>query len=178
MNEFDEIQWIINFFTNRPALDVAGINRVRNFVFLWNIYETYACNKFANIQAIDQAVEHLNGLEPITLDELTPYVNYFANRYFNADGTETVRFAGLKFRGNAGDQAAQNLVRQVLTRAEVQPKEVLKALLYILFRFRNNLFHGEKQIITLDTQIDNFIAANNILAIVLDRMKRNFLILD
>jgi len=103
-------------------------------------------------------------------------VDYFYNRYLNPNIDTTYSIDGLQFRGSSSDQQAKIDVIQVLTKQQTEPKEVLKALLFILYRFRNNLFHGNKEIINLNTQIDNFISANGILNEVLTTMKRNHLI--
>ena len=68
-------------------------------------------------------------------------------------------------------------MKRVLTKIETEPKEILKALLYILYRFRNNLFHGEKEVVRLNGQIENFKVANDLLAKVLEIMKRNYLVI-
>jgi hypothetical protein len=172
---FDEVKWTMEFFDNAINLKIKGINRVRNFVFLWNIFETFGCNKNANINSIKQIVEEINNREPITIEEFAAYVDYFSNRYYNPNGDTTYNIEGLQFRETTNDQISKSEVAAVLTRQQVEPKEILKALLIILYRFRNNLFHGGKQIVHLDTQIDNFICANNILRTVLTIMKRNYL---
>lgn len=175
---FDELNWTRTFFDNAVDLNVEGIDRVRNFVFLWNIFETFACNKNANLNSIRNIVEEINNRDAITLEPFADYVNYFSNRYYNPNGDSRYSIDGLLFRKNNNDQVAKNEVIAVLTRQQVEPKEVLKALLFILYRFRNNLFHGEKEIVRLNEQIDNFICANHILSNVLTIMKRNQLVIS
>lgn len=178
MEPFDELQWTMEFFDNSVDLNIDGIDRVRNFVFMWNIFETFACNKYANIPAIEQAVEQIDSKQPILAVTFEPYVIYFSTRYFNPNGYTTYSIEGLNFRAGATDQAAKAKVEAVLNRQETTPKEILKALLFILYRFRNNLFHGNKQVVTLDGQITNFIAANGILKDVLITMKDNYMIIS
>jgi hypothetical protein len=173
---FDELNWTMDFFDNAIDLNVEGINHIKNFVFLWNIFETFGCNKNANINSIKHIVEETNNREAINLEQFTKYVDYFSNRYYNPNGDRTYNIEGLLFRQSNNDQIAKNEVIAVLTGQQVEPKEMLKALLILLYRFRNNLFHGGKQIVHLDTQIENFICANNILKDVLTIMKRNYLI--
>lgn len=175
MEDFDELEWINNFFDNTIDLQSEGIERVRNFVLLWNLFETFACGKNASIKSIRIAVENINATGAISIEMLHPFVDYFAGRYFNDNGTNKEIFEGLKFRGGDDIQAKED-VRLILTRQIVESKEVLKGLLFILFRFRNNLFHGEKQVVLLNTQISNFSYANRLLANVLDIMKTNYLI--
>lgn len=175
MEDFNELEWINQFFDNAIDVQNEGIERVRNFVLLWNMFETFGCNKNANIRTIRTAVENINATVHISNEMLNPFVDYFAGRYFNDNGTNKAIFEGLKFRGGDDIQAKED-VRLILTRQIVESKEVLKGLLFILFRFRNNLFHGEKQVVLLNTQISNFSYANRLLANVLDIMKTNYLI--
>ena len=178
IKSFDELNWIITFFDNGVDLKTKGIDRVRNFTLLWNLFETYACNKNANINSIKQAVDNINQSENITSETMSQYVDYFSDRYFNADGTSKQSFDGLKFDSRPNGKYVKEFVKRVLIRQIVDPKEILKALLVILYRFRNNLFHGEKKVVSLNGQIDNFKVANHILADVLTIMKRNDLIID
>ena len=173
---FDELKWIMDFFDNAVDLSDEGIDRVRNFAFLWNIFEASACDKRANLNSIKDAVETLNNSEQLKSTDFEPFVDYFSNRYFNSNGDTTYSIDGLEFSNSTNDQVAKDKVESVLRRDEIRPKEIVKGLLYILYRFRNNLFHGNKQVVNLNTQIDNFIAANHILSIFLSIMKRNHLI--
>lgn len=175
MEDFNELEWINHFFDNAIDVQNEGIERVRNFVLLWNMFETFGCNKNANIRTIRTAVENINATVQISNEMLEPFVDYFAGRYFNDNGTSKEIFEGLKFRGGDDIQAKEE-VRLILTRQIYESKEVLKGLLFILLRFRNNLFHGEKQVVLLNTQISNFSYANRLLANVLDIMKINNLI--
>ena len=45
----------------------------------------------------------------------------------------------------------------------------MAAILIIVFRYRNNLFHGAKWRYNLKDQLGNFTVANNVLTKVLDR---------
>lgn len=172
---FDELDWTMSFFDNAIDLHIEEIDRVRNFVFLWNIFETFGCNKHCDINSIGAIVEEINNRELIQNESFATYIDYFSNRYYNPNGDTNYSVEGLQFRASNNDQNAKKQVIAVLTRQQTEPKEVLKALLFILYRFRNNLFHGNKEIVKLDTQIDNFISANSILREVLTIMKRNHL---
>lgn len=176
IKQFDEIEWIMTFFDNSVDLRIEGIDRVRNFLLLWNLFETFACNKQADINSISLAVEAINAREAIQSELLADHLAYFADRYFNADGSQKEIFNGLKFRNRATDQAAKEAVLRTLIKQETNPKENLKSLLFILYRFRNNLFHGEKEVIRLNGQIENFIVANDLLTKVLTIMKGQHLL--
>ena len=46
---------------------------------------------------------------------------------------------------------------------EAQPAERVAAVLIIVYRFRNNLFHGEKWEYQLEGQLENFQQASSVL---------------
>ncbi len=173
MEDFNELEWINQFYNNEIVLQDEAFNHIKNFSFFWNMFERFACGRFATVRSIDLFVDKLNLLNLISDDLVKPYLEYFTNRY--STGNNQFNIQGLKFRPNQNDE--KNFVIQVLNGQRISNPEKLKALLYILLRFRNNLFHGEKQISTLDTQIDNFIRANHILSRLLDLMKQNHLII-
>lgn len=177
IKKIDELKWIMKFFGNSFKLKTAGIDRVRNFSLLWNLFERYACNRLANINSISSAVDMINQSEAITAELITDHIEYFSNRYFNSDRSPKPIFEDLKFR-DGGDQSAKQRVIDTLTGQQSDPKENLKSLLFILYRFRNNLFHGEKEIINLNKQVENFIIANDLLTKVLTIMKRQHLLIE
>ena len=133
--------------------------------------EYIGLGKDASIAKIKSLVDQIDQNVPLVAGEFDEFVNYFSNRYFDPTGQSPYSFEGLKFRPSANDQVAKAEVTAVLTKNEQNPVMVMKALLVICYRFRNNLFHGEKQLISLDEQIDNFIVANNILKLVLEKIK-------
>jgi len=167
MKAIDELEWISKFYGNGLDLKVKGIERITNFTFLWNMFEAFACGTWADYEKINTAVDKMDASDPI---DVKPYVNYFRDRYFDKHGS-TPLFNGLKFRPTGGDANAKAKVTDALTLKETNGVEVLKALLYILYRFRNNLFHGGKNVANIVSQIDNFIVANNLLIEILDKMK-------
>ncbi|MFA9187573.1 hypothetical protein [Flavobacterium magnesitis] len=144
MEDFNELEWINQFFDNAVDLQQnEGLERIKNFALFWNMFENFACGNFANVAKIESFVVKLNNRTAIT--------NEFVIR-------------------------AKGKVVAVLSRQVATPREILEALLLILLRFRNNLFHGNKQIVNLNTQVSNFTHANRLLADVLTLMKQNHLI--
>lgn len=174
MEDFDELVWINGFFNNAINLQQnEGLDRIRNFALFWNMFENFACKNFANVEKIEKFVVKLNERTAISNELVNPYLEYFIDRYTQ---NGVINIEGLQFRPNKSDIRAKDIVIAVLERQVVTPKEKLETLLLILLRFRNNLFHGNKQIVNLDTQVTNFTMANKLLAEVLNLMKQNHLI--
>ncbi|MGI6855160.1 hypothetical protein [Mesorhizobium sp. 1B3] len=62
-----------------------------------------------------------------------------------------------------------DLVRSVLDGSNNDPHDRLLTVLMIVWRFRNNFFHGEKWAYRLQGQLQNFTHANAILMRLLER---------
>lgn len=89
---------------------------------------------------------------------------YFKRRY-HPNGDFSHHFFGLHFR----QPDCEGLVRSVLDGSDDGPRHRTAAALIIVFRYRNNLFHGLKWEDELADQLDNFNAANSILMKAMDR---------
>ncbi len=98
----------------------------------------------------------------LNLRPLEPAFDHFRRRYY-AGGTTTHLFDGLKFRPR--DRA--DLTVQMLS-GQTSQADDLAGLLLILWRLRNNLFHGEKWEYALRDQRENFRCSNLVLMHVLD----------
>ncbi len=88
---------------------------------------------------------------------------YFRNRYF-ANGEVTHHFQHLNLR----QSDHPDLVRSVIGGESDTPRDKVLCLLMIVWRLRNNLFHGEKWAYHLRDQLDNFTHANKVLMRVLE----------
>lgn len=85
-------------------------------------------------------------------------INYFRDRYFTG-GKQKPRFKRLHLRRNDSPE----LVNKVLKKMDVNSDEVAAATLIIVYRIRNNLFHGVKWSSKLRGQLNNFEHANSAL---------------
>ena len=131
---------------------------ITDFSFLWSLFEAKALNERGSTDAIVEATKRWTGKGLLPEDIFEPQVAYFRNRYF-ADGEFTYHFDHLHLRRND----APDLVKEVLRNEDADPGEVTAALLIIVCRFRNNLFHGAKWSYELRGQLENFNHANMVL---------------
>lgn len=89
---------------------------------------------------------------------------YFRARYF-AHGEFTNHYHHLHLRANDHP----DLVKAVIDGSINDPRDRLLAVLMIVWRFRNNLFHGEKWAYELQGQLQNFSHANDVIMRLLER---------
>jgi hypothetical protein len=100
----------------------------------------------------------LAGVQLEQEEEFQEAFDYFKNRYF-PDGQQSPHFEHLHFRRK--DRA--DLVEAVLKGEDNISAHVIGAALLIIFRLRNNLFHGIKWKYGIRGQLGNFSRANNVL---------------
>lgn len=124
---------------------------IRDFAILWPFFELNSTSQFgnpnANPQNIIRAVDDL-ALEP-DQGRLESVRKYFADRYISGDGY-TDYWQHLRMNKNHFMATRAGLVGGNRT-----SRDVLKALLLIANRLRNNSFHGEKARYNFADQYDN-----------------------
>ena len=151
-------QWIDNYL--HISINTEEYVEVRNFLILWNIFEAkwFKCNfgrNKCNIQNIHLASDIVNQT-----------LQYLQRRYIT-NGSTNERFKRLRLRNNDDTTSVQ----RVLLGQTNNSCDIIKAIIMIIYRYRNNLFHGEKAIASLPIQKDNFIYANKFLIACLEAAK-------
>jgi hypothetical protein len=150
------IEWINNKFgTNFTENDLKNI---KDFSLLWNIFENLVCDRNCTINRIE---ESLNPIE-FQIADFEDHLNYFKERY-TADNNTNERFEYLRIVPNA----RKEFVKQVLLGNDNNTSNKILALAIIVYRYRNNLFHGEKNFMQLNEQEENFSVANQVLTSIL-----------
>ncbi len=120
---------------------------IKDFSLIWNVFEDTVCdNKFSIATAEAQILAR-----QLNLADFQNHLDYFKNRYIE-HGATNERFNNLHFRPNDREE----FVRQVLLGDITDTYQIVLAITIIIYRFRNNLFHGLKDIRVIDQQRDNF----------------------
>lgn len=165
--KFDVFCWLKGYF---PSDEIVAddIPDVLNFSLMWNLFESRVCEKL-NDDSPNRFIEKMkcfirefpsmNSLVNKNLNTLC----YFQERYLN-DGEFNGKFYCLRINNPKWKQ----LVQSVLKGENLEPSSVLLALLIIIYRLRNNFFHGVKPIRELKEQDINFKEANIFLSKILD----------
>ncbi|MDM1514649.1 hypothetical protein, partial [Myroides odoratimimus] len=126
----------------------------------------------------------IDKLEKILIDTdidiycFLPYLEYFKNRYVNQeDNTINERFSFLHFRKKDREDFVtevllnnENILNYIETNTQYK---VVLAISIIVYRFRNNLFHGVKNIQHIDQQEENFVTANDFLRTIIETIEDN-----
>lgn len=169
---FDEIDWLRRFLGNPESLrNEATITSILRFSLMWNLFEKVIVGtdirrrSFAS--RIQDKVENIR--DYLDEDRFLKFYRYFVNRYVEDGSTNESFNTHLHFQHND----MKDLVKRVLLEGygsgdDKNIPDMVTAILIIVYRFRNNLFHGQKNILTLDLQVPNFKEANEAIAVFLE----------
>lgn len=148
-----------------PFKELGGEERreIMEFSLLWPFFEFRLLDTFATAEKIVRLCHRLDGEKKIDSALLVEAIAYWRARYY-ANGDFTDHFHSLTFRDNDREDA----VRVVLEGKENSGCALLLCALLIVWRFRNNLFHGTKWTYALKDQQKNFEHANRVLMAAMD----------
>lgn len=155
--------WLASKVPEFGQLQSDEKNVIYDFSLLWSLFEgcKLDCNcNVGEIRKFVSKIEQHGRLDDINLSE---YVSYLRNRYY-VDGSLTRHYAHLHVE-RSGNPAE---VLEMLCSKECSTKVQLIGCLVIVFRLRNNLFHGEKWQYQIQGQYDNFQYANGFLRCLMD----------
>lgn len=135
-----------------------------DFAFLWSLFEAEIMGANARVDHITEKVDNWAANDILEAGLYDSELAYFRDRYF-ADGKLTYHYSFLDLRKSDHPE----LVEAVIRRANDDPRDRMLALLMIVWRLRNNLFHGAKWAYEIKGQRQNFTHANAVLMRLLDR---------
>lgn len=158
----DPIRWLNKFAPGFEQLSSRERNAIRDFSLLWSLFESTVLETNANAGAIIRMADQFRAQQKLTQVPFQPAIRYFCDRYYDGENF-TPEFENLRLRGN--DQ--RPLVEKVISGQSNDDSEILSAILIIVFRLRNNLFHGSKWSYGIQGQLENFRNSNNVLMAVM-----------
>ncbi len=133
---------------------------IKDFSLLWNVFESKVCGNHFSIPVVDLCLAANN----LQMEDFIRFLTYFQQRYIE-NGAINARYPFLNFQPNNREP----FVRDVLLGNLVGTNERILAMIIIVYRFRNNLFHGVKQMHLINEQRENFEIANDFLMTFLNK---------
>lgn len=154
------------------------IESVLYFSLMWNAFEHTFGGTPVNPKTIDHKFKEHAVMNSLTGEDFQPFLLYFQDRYVGSEEADN-RFAALKLKDQSPDRnrnipgkPVKSEVLDVLHSREKDNEKIILALLYIVWRIRNNLFHANKTPIRLEKEAPLLNVANTLLAIFMDAMRR------
>ena len=158
------IKWINEKIINGGTgkMEANDIDEIRDFALLWNLFEDLLCDNNANMCKIDALID--KNIDKFNDSEYQDIFEYFYDRYKNNDA---------KFNALRLHEPQKNLVKKVLNDEFMDKNNKLKFIMSIIYRYRNNLFHGEKDMRYIRFQKENFEKTNEFLMYFIDTCRSN-----
>lgn len=152
------IEWITRQAPEFAQLDESERHAIADFSMIWSLFEGTKLGGYCNIAEIRKFAATLEAQGFIDKCDTNEYLPYLKERYF-VDGQLTHHFQHLHIE-RSGNPAE---IVEALCDVAASEKTKLIGCLGIIFRLRNNLFHGEKWQYQLRDQRNNFKNATNFL---------------
>lgn len=159
----DAIQWLERNALGYLALSPEERAAPMHFSLIWSCFEAQALNTRGSTNAIESWIRNLDRQKKLNPTAFNVALDYFKDRYF-ANGDFTHNFHSLNLPNNA----SSTLVKEVLSGRNVDPVDSVIAVFLVIYRFRNNYFHGPKWSYELRDQLTNFTTANEALMLVME----------
>ncbi|MCU1302009.1 MAG: hypothetical protein JWQ87_2293 [Candidatus Sulfotelmatobacter sp.] len=159
----DAIPWLCAKAPGFEALSQEERDAIMHFALLWSLFKASVLGTHASAMSIVQTAKHWEAEGRLDAEALADCLMYFRDRHFQ-NNEFTDHFADLHFRNNDNRQ----LVETVLRGENHNVGDTAAALLIVVYRLRNNLFHGVKWAYELREQLGNFTNANALLMLALD----------
>jgi len=172
--QFDAVNWFSQFSASGTPIDASELQPILEFTLIWNLFERETCDRFVRITAVRDHVNRASNRGQLHREAFEPYLSFFRSRYpsYNEEEFLADHLLSGRRRHVAGDLEDIALLRDVLAGISTDTNNVVYALLFIVYRVRNNLFHGEKDVYTLHLQRDLFEAINSLLSTYLGQTCR------
>tara|TARA_R110002096_G_scaffold282317_1_gene476333 strand:- start:1123 stop:1611 length:489 start_codon:yes stop_codon:yes gene_type:complete len=154
----ETLEWLSHKVPGFVELTAEERNAIDDFSFLWSLFEGSEMNRHCSIQSIRQYVSDLEQSGRLDEIDCEAYLAYLKDRYFN-NGQVTEHFPYLRLERNHNPEE----VMDALSNENATKVAKVIGSLIIVYRLRNNLFHGEKWLHQLHDERNNFTFANGFL---------------
>ena len=154
---------MINWINSKFGLTLSEYDliNVKNFSLIWNIFDRHVCNSSFSIARIEQKYSKI----VFDSKEMEIFFEYFQKRYINDIGFTNNLFDKLMLRRNDRPQFVQDVLLGRIT--DLNSKVLVITI--IIYRYRNNFFHGLKDYSKIDKQDKNFEIANEFLKTIINK---------
>lgn len=157
------------------ALSEKDKKTLIKFLLLFNVFEA---RLFENGQHVNDLLKQISAdvaKEPwFDIALCDSFLTFFIKRYINDNGKTNNRFDQLRLTGHADNMTSpKGNAKAVLLGKELKQENILFACLCISYRFRNNLFHGSKDVLGLNAYYDCFEIIIEFITSLLEMMIEN-----
>jgi hypothetical protein len=154
----ETLDWFVQKAPGFASLPPETKMQILDFSMLWSFFEGTELDAHCNIGKLREYIEKLKRERKSAKIEVANYLEYLKSRYY-IDGKFTQYYRDLYLSRSGNPSEVPEAIRDQAATKETQ----IIGCLIVVFRLRNNLFHGEKWAYQLEGDGDNFIHANQFL---------------
>lgn len=159
--------WLTQHIKNTQQLSQEAIDAVSDFTLMWALFEASEGQQLNNMLGrIISFAERVS--DKVPTDLLVSQIDYWSQRYTRRN-EKTGHFepsASFRHLGFNEPQHA-DLVFDVLVGNTQSKTNQIEACLLIVYRYRNRLFHGMKDVTRLNEQVENLNQASTTLQLLM-----------
>jgi len=107
----------------------------KRFLIAWSIFESKCFDGFVKVESFDNYVQKIVSSTVIDCKSFTDILAHFHSRYQD-----------VKLYNNLMHKQKSNKLQKILTKdiSNLKLDEVIFFLVFVVYRYRNNIFHGNK----------------------------------
>lgn len=142
---------------NEVMLDSDPIvKEIRDFLLLWNLYERL----FMDCQSTVKKVWNNNNHFKPDLASVTGFFTFIIKRYSDSEMFNKLNFAHDDKSVRESCKPYSERVFDILRKDNPSEEEMTTVCLMVAWRYRNNLFHGKKKMVSFWAQKEIFVEVN------------------
>lgn len=151
--------WLTDNIEQARGVSEAAWKTVADFALLWSLFEAELCAAHASPYTL---VSIADSLDDRALEEgVNAAFDYWRARYIEGASTNQ------RFNELFVETGGRTVAESILLADAPDERSKLKCALLIVYRLRNNLFHGTKEIRTFNDQKENLDHGTAVLATVM-----------
>ncbi|EGU53321.1 hypothetical protein VIOR3934_04269, partial [Vibrio orientalis CIP 102891 = ATCC 33934] len=159
----DPTEWICNKENTYASLSPEEKKAIGEFFLIWSYFESQVLNCNANRTSFSNLANNLQNSEKISEIGLNELVTYFKERYLSG-GSFNDRYDALELEKSRNPPEVDAMLLEDSTDQVTK----LVGCLFVVYRFRNNLFHGPKWRYKLSEQESNMTKACQFMIKIID----------
>ena len=158
----DAIDWINRKIINEGyKINAEDVEEIRDFTLIWNLLENICFENYVKIDKINNLIDSKIDKFNENNETFRETFEYFYTRYQDENKLIALNL----------NKPMKELAKKILNNTYTDKNNKLKFIMSIIYRYRNNLFHGEKQMKYIRLQKENFKIANKFLIYFIEKCK-------
>lgn len=159
------VEWLSNRESDYCELRKNEKDAINSFFLIWSYFESQALDCKANRKSFKDLAKELEQKDKIRSLNLNKYIKYFQERYIENE-VLNYRFEYLHLEKSGNPEEVPRMLLDI----DCDNRTKIIGCLYIIYRYRNNLFHGPKWRYFLSEQQENMEASCSLLIEIMDNL--------